>query len=109
MIYSFQFIRWTNTSLTIITVCQYGDLCGREVGAQLATHGHAEADVEALLLLIQGVINNNDATEFLTLILIETQNAGVIFWSGDVIRVRQDSAGYGAGGRGWGIVGIERR
>lgn len=105
---SFQFCRWTTTPLTIIAVCQDGDLGGREVGAQLAAHGHTEADIEALFLFIQGVIDDNDTTEFLPLILIKTQNAGMILRSGDVIRVGQDGAGYGASGRGWGIMGIER-
>lgn len=41
------------TPLTIIAVCQDGDLGSREVGAHLAAHGHAEADIEGLFLLIQ--------------------------------------------------------
>lgn len=90
----------TPTSLTIIAVCQDGDLGGREVGAHLAAHRHAEADVEALFLLIQGVINDNDATEFLPLILVKTQHTVVVLRSGDVVRVGQHSAGYGASGGG---------
>lgn len=39
-------------TLTIIAVCQDDNLCCWEVGAHLAAHGHAEADVEALILLI---------------------------------------------------------
>ncbi len=88
------------TPLTIVAVCQDGDLGGREVGAHLAAHGHAEADVEALFLLIQRVINDDDATEFLSLVLVKAQHAGVVLRSGDVVRVGQHSAGYGASGRG---------
>lgn len=87
-------------SLTIIAVCQDGDFGTWEIGAQLASHWHAEADIETLFLLIQGVIDDDDATEFLTLILVEAQHAGVVLGSGDVIGVGQDSAGYSAGGRG---------
>lgn len=93
-------ISFSQFPLTIITICQDGDLGCWEVGTQLTTHGHTEADIEALFLLIQGVIDDNDATEFLTLLFIKTQNTGMIFGSGDVIRVGKDSAGYGASGRG---------
>lgn len=95
------------TPLTVIAVCQDGDLGSREVGAHLAAHGHAEADIEGLFLLIQWVINDNDAAEFLSLILVKTQHTGVVLRPGDVIRVGQHSAGYGARGRGWGIMGRE--
>lgn len=84
--------------LTVIAVCQNGDFGRREVGAQLAPHGHAEADVKALLFLVKGVIDDNDATGFFALILIEAQHAGVVLGPGDVVRVGKDCAGYGAGG-----------
>lgn len=85
--------------LTIVAVCQDGDLGGWEAGAHLASHGHAEADVEALFLLIQGVIDDDDATELLSLVLVKAQHAGVVLRSGDVIGVGQHGAGYGASGR----------
>lgn len=88
------------TSLTIVTVCQDYDLGGWEVGAHLAAHGHTEADVKALFLLVQGVINDDDATEFLSLILVKTQHTVVVLGSGDVVRVGEHSAGDGATGRG---------
>lgn len=96
------------TPLTVIAVCQDGDPGSWEVGAHLASHGHAEADIERLFLFIQWVVNDDDATEFLSLILVKTQHTGVVLRSGDVIRVGQHSAGYGAGGRGWGIMGRKR-
>lgn len=96
------------TPLTVIAVCQDGDPGSWEVGAHLASHGHAEADIERLFLFIQWVVNDDDATEFLSLILVKTQHTGVVLRSGDVIRVGQHSAGYGASGRGWGIMGRKR-
>lgn len=90
--------------LTIITVCQNDDFGWGELGAQLPPHGHTKADVEALLILVEGVINDKDAADFFTLILVEAQHGGVILRSGDVVGVRQDSAGYGAGRCAWRIV-----
>lgn len=86
--------------LTIIAVCQDGDFGSRELGSHLATHGHAEADIEALLLLVQGVVDDNDATELLPLVLVKAQHTGVVLRSGDVIGVGQHRGGYGAGGSG---------
>lgn len=92
----------TRPPLTIIAVRQDGDLGRWEVGAHLATHGHAEADIEALFLLIQRVIDDNDATELLTFVLLEPQDAGVVLGPADVIRVGQDGVGCGSSGRVWG-------
>lgn len=88
--------------LTIIAVCQDGDFSSRELGSHLAAHGHAEADIEALLLLVQRVVDDNDATELLPLVLVKAQHTGVILRSGDVIGVGQHRGGYGAGGSDWG-------
>lgn len=90
----------SDSLLTIIAVSQDGDLGSWVVGSQLAAHGHAEADIEALFLLIQRVIDDDDATEFLPLILVKTEYTVVVLWAGDVVRVGQHSAGYGASGRG---------
>lgn len=79
-------------------VRQDGDPGRGEVGAQLAAHGHAEADVEALFLLVQGVIDDDDAAELLPLVPVEAQDAGVILRPADVVGVGQDSGGYGASG-----------
>lgn len=84
--------------LTIITVCQNGDFGRGEAGAHLATHRHTEADVEALLFLIEGVINDDDAADFFPLILVKTQHAVVVLRSRDIVRVGQDHGGYGASG-----------
>lgn len=86
--------------LTIVAVCQDGDPGGGEAGAHQAAHGHAEADVEALVLLVQRVVDDDDPAELLALVLVEAQHAGVVLGSGDVVRVGQHGAGDGAGGRG---------
>lgn len=87
-------------TLTVITVSQDGDLGCWVVSAHSSAHGHAEADVEALFLLVQGVIDDDDATHFLTFVLIEAQDTVVVLRPSDVIRVGQDRAGDGTGGRG---------
>lgn len=96
---SFLYIYWTKAALlTIVTVCQDGHFGTRELDAHLTAHGHAEAHVEALFLLVQRIIDDYDAAKFLPFIFVEAQHAVVVFGSGDVVRVGQDSAGDGACG-----------
>lgn len=85
-------------ALTVIMVCQDDHTGTREVGAHLASHGHAQRDIEALFLLIERVIDDDDATWLLTFVLVKAQNTRVVFRTSDVIRVRQDGAGDGACG-----------
>lgn len=68
------------------------------MGSHLPTHGHTEADIKALLFLIQGIINDDDAAYFLPFILIKVQHGGVVLRPCDVVGVRQDSGGDGASG-----------
>lgn len=57
--------------LTVVTVGQNCDFGGREICAQLTAHRHTEADVEALLFLVEGVIDDDDAADLFPLILFE--------------------------------------
>jgi len=93
--------------LTVVAVGQDGDLGAGEGGAHLAPHGHAEGDVEALLVLVQRVVDHDDAAELLALVLVEAQQAGVVLGPRDVVRVGQHRAGDGARGRGWRRAGGE--
>lgn len=83
------------TVLRIRDDCDSG--CG-ELRAQTAPHGHAEGDIEALLVFVQRVINYHHPAGFLHLSLVESQDAVVVLGPGDVIGVGQDGGGNGAFG-----------
>lgn len=74
--------------------------CG-ELRAQTAPHGHAEGDIEALLVFVQRVINYHHPAGFLHLSLVEAQDAVVVLGPGDVIGVGQDGGGNCAFGGDW--------
>lgn len=58
--------------------------------SQTAPDGQGQADVEALLLLIQGVVDDHHAARFFPLALVEAEDAAVLLWAGDVVRKGQD-------------------
>lgn len=85
-----------------LTVFHIGDDCDSscgELGAQTASHRHAEGDIEALLVFVQGVINDHHPAGFLHLSLVEAQDAVMVLGPGDVIGVGQHCGGDGACGR----------
>lgn len=73
--------------LTVIHVGQDVDPGGGELGAQAAAHGHAEGDIEALLGLVERVIDDDHAARLLRLVLVESHHAVVLLRPGDVVRV----------------------
>lgn len=84
--------------LTIIRIGQDGDPGGGELLAQATPHGHTEGDVEAFLRLIQRVIDHHHTAHFLYFISVEAQNAHVIFWTRDIVRIGQHCGGDSASG-----------
>lgn len=61
--------------------------------SQTAPDGQGQADVEALLPLIQGVVDDHHAARFFPLALVETEDAAVLLRAGDVVRIGQDGGG----------------
>ena len=84
------------TPLTIVAVGQDGDLRTGEGGSHLATHGHAEGYVEALFLLVERIVDDDDAAGLLPLVLVKAEHAGVVLGTRDVVAVGEDRAGDGA-------------
>lgn len=84
--------------LTVIHIRNNGDSGCGELQAQAAPHGHAEGDVEAFLIFVQGVVNYHNPAGFLRLSFVEAQDAVMVIWPGDVIGVRQHRSGDGARG-----------
>lgn len=66
----------------------------QEFSANLASSWHAQENIEGLIFLIKGVINNDNMTAFLSLILIKINNTGMTSRMWDVVRKRQDSRWY---------------
>lgn len=79
--------------LTVVHVFQDLDLGGGVVLPQTAPDGQGQADVEALLLLVQGVVDDHHAAGFLPLALVEAEDAAVLLWAGNVVGVGQDGGG----------------
>lgn len=67
--------------------------------SQTPPNGQRQADVEALLPLIQGVVNDHHAARFFPLAPVEAEDAAVLLWAGDVIRIGQDGGGNRPHGR----------
>lgn len=88
-------------ALTIVLVRQYVDMRSGVFWPQTASHRHTEGYVEALLTLIQRVINDHHTTVLFCLILIKAQNAGLLLWTRDVVRVGQNRSGDGSCGRAY--------
>lgn len=84
--------------LTVLHVGHDGDNGAGEAGAQAAAHGHAERDVEALLGLVERVVDDHHAARFLHLALVESQHAVVVVRPRDVVRVGQHGGGHRASG-----------
>lgn len=62
--------------------------------SQTAPDGQGQADVEGLLPLIQGVVDDHHAARFFPLALVEAEDAAaVLLWAGDVVRIGQDGGG----------------
>lgn len=61
--------------------------------SQTAPDGQGEADVEALLPLIQGVVDDHHAAHLFPLAPVEAEDAAVLLWAGDVVRIGQDGGG----------------
>lgn len=74
---------------------------GGELGAQTAPHGHAQGDIEALVVFVQRVVNDHHAAGFFHLALVKAQDAVVVFGPGDVIWVWQHSGGHRTCGWHW--------
>lgn len=79
--------------LTVVRVLQDVDLGGVVVHSQAAADRHRQRDVEGLLPLVQGVVDDHHAAEFLPLASVKAQDAAVILRPGDVVRVGQDGGG----------------
>ena len=94
--------RWkVKSQPTIICI---GEDCNRgfwELGAHTSSHGHAEAHDEALLLLVQGVVDDHHPAGLLHLAFVEAQDAVVVLGPGDVVGVGEHRGGDGARGRDW--------
>lgn len=67
--------------------------------SQTASDGQGQADVEALFSLIQRVVDDHHAALFLPLALVEAEDAAVLLWAGDVVRIGQDGGGNRPNGR----------
>lgn len=76
--------------LTVVRVLQDVDLGGVVVHPQAAADGHRQRDVEGLLPLVQGVVDDHHAAQFLPLAAVKAQDAAVILRPRDVVRVGQD-------------------
>lgn len=88
--------------LTVVGVLQDVDLGGVVVHSQAAADWHRQRDVEGLLPLVQGVVDDHHTAEFLPLASVKAQDAAVILWPGDVVRVGQDGGGDRTLGRACG-------
>lgn len=92
---------WGQSNLTVIHVRNNGDSGRGELCAQTASHGHAEGDIKAFLVLVQWVINYHDPAGLLCLSLVKAQDAVMVLGPGDVIWVRQHCSRDGACGWNW--------
>lgn len=87
------------SGLTVVRVLQDVDLGGVVVHSQAAADRHRQRDVEGLLPLVQGVVDDHHATQFLPLASVKAQDAAVILRPGDVVRVGQHGGGDRPRGR----------
>lgn len=85
--------------LTVVHVFQDPDCGGGVVPPQTAPDGQGQADVEALLSFIQGVVDDHHAAPFLPLALVEAEDAAVLLRAGDVVGIGQDGGGNRPHGR----------
>lgn len=76
--------------LTVIHIFQDVDLRRGVVPSQAAPDRQGQGDVEALVSLVQGVVDDHHAALLLPLALVEAKDAAVLLRAGDVIRVGQD-------------------
>lgn len=58
-----------------------------------------QSDIEALLSLVQRVVDDHHTALLLPLALVEAKDASVLLRTGDVVRVRQDGGGNRSRGR----------
>lgn len=65
---------------------------------QTAPDRQRQRDIEALVCLIEGVVDDHHATLLLPLTLVEANDAAVLLRTGDVVRVREDGGGDGSCG-----------
>ena len=79
--------------LTVIHIFQDVDLRRGVVPSQAAPDRQGQGDVEALVSLVQGVVDDHHAALLLPLTLVEAKDAAVLLRAGDVIRVGQDGGG----------------
>ncbi len=99
--HSISHLWWLNCRLTVFHIRNDCDSSCGELWAQTAPHGHAEGDIEAFLVFIQRVIDDDNPAGFLCLSLVEAQDAMMVLGPRDVIRVGQDCGGDGACGWNW--------
>lgn len=71
--------------LTVVRVLQDVDLGGVVVHSQAPADGHRQRDVERLLPLVQGVVDDHHAAQFLPLASVKAHDAAVILGPGDVV------------------------
>lgn len=64
--------------------------------SQTAPDRQRQRDVEALVSLVQGVVDDHHATLLLPLAFIEADDAAVLLGTGDVVGVGQDGGGDGS-------------
>lgn len=94
--------------LTIVHVFQDLDFGGGIVLPQAAPDGQGQADVEALLPLVQRVVDDHHAALLFPLTLVEAEDAAVLLRAGDVVRIGQDGGGNRPHGRAFEGEGKDR-
>ncbi|TNN63521.1 hypothetical protein EYF80_026263 [Liparis tanakae] len=81
---------WQVVAVLDVMLIQDIDFGGGVVRSQTAPDRQRQSDVEALFSLVQRVVDNHDPTVLLPLTLVETKDADMLLWTGDVVRVRQN-------------------
>lgn len=84
---------------TIIHVLQDIDFGGGVVHPQTAPDRQRQGDVEALLSLVERVVDDHDATLLLPFTPVKAKDADMLLQTGDVVRVRQNGGGNRPRGR----------